>query len=64
MSNNRLEMIENSMYGRKKSKNKKVRLPIYLLPDERDRLKKLCEDTGVTVSHMIRFVIVKHLLKD
>ena len=64
MSNNRLEMIENSMYGRQPSTNKKVRLPIYLLPDERDKLKKLCEEAGVSISHMIRFVIVKHLLKD
>lgn len=53
--------IENSIGGRPKKK-RKIRLSFYLTPQENDELRSLSFSTDISVSTLVRKLIIKHLL--
>ena len=56
-----IKEIENSIGGRPKIKNKKVRISVYLSQDEHIKLKNFTEQYSFSISNYVRLLILKNL---
>ena len=53
--------VENSVGGRPKLDNPKVRLSFYLSPDEEQQLRSLAQVTSTSMSSIVRMIVKIHI---
>ncbi|MGB1227649.1 MAG: ribbon-helix-helix domain-containing protein [Poseidonibacter sp.] len=56
-----IKEIEDSLGGRPRVKEKKVRVSVYLSKEEHKTLKKFCEEYSFSISQYVRLIILRNL---